>query len=82
MPRGPELFDGVGVALVSLFDEAGELDAPATAAHARRLVHDHGVRGAVVAGSTGEAAALDPDERTRLLTAVRDAVDIPVRSPW
>jgi 4-hydroxy-tetrahydrodipicolinate synthase len=74
-----ELFDGVGVALVTLFDVAGELDAPATADHARRLV-EAGVQAVVVAGSTGEAAALDPDERTRLLTAVRDAVggDVPV----
>jgi 4-hydroxy-tetrahydrodipicolinate synthase len=69
-----ELFDGVGVALVTLFDVAGELDAPATADHARRLVDGGGVRGLVVAGSTGEAAALDPDERSRLLTAVREAV--------
>jgi 4-hydroxy-tetrahydrodipicolinate synthase len=28
----------------------------------------------VVAGSTGEASTLDPDERSRLLTTVRDAV--------
>jgi 4-hydroxy-tetrahydrodipicolinate synthase len=67
------LFSGVGVALVTLFDERGEIDASATAEHAVRLV-DLGVRGVVVAGSTGEAAALDPDERTTLLDAVRAAV--------
>jgi 4-hydroxy-tetrahydrodipicolinate synthase len=67
-------FEGVGVALVTLFDRHGAVDAPATAAHAAQLV-EAGVRGVVVAGSTGEAATLDPDERSALLTAVRDAVD-------
>jgi 4-hydroxy-tetrahydrodipicolinate synthase len=72
-------FTGVGVALVTLFDATGELDAEATARHARHLV-DRGVGAVLVAGSTGEAAALDPDERSRLLVAVREAVDgeIPV----
>jgi 4-hydroxy-tetrahydrodipicolinate synthase len=73
MTGSNELFEGVGVALVTLFDEAGELDAAATADHARRLV-EGGVRAVVVAGSTGEAAALDLEERSRLLTAVREAV--------
>jgi 4-hydroxy-tetrahydrodipicolinate synthase len=67
-------FEGVGVALVTLFGRDGGVDAPATAAHAAGLV-DAGVRGVVVAGSTGEAATLEPDERTALLAAVRDAVD-------
>jgi 4-hydroxy-tetrahydrodipicolinate synthase len=67
------VFTGVGVALVTLFDAAGDLDAPATAAHADRLV-DLGVRGVVVAGSTGEAAALTFEERLVLLGAVRAAV--------
>ena len=66
-------FTGVGVALVTLFDATGELDAEATARHAGHLV-DRGVRAVLVAGSTGEAAALDADERSRLLVAVRDAV--------
>ena len=67
-------FTGVGVALVTLFDEEGEIDAPATADHAARLV-DAGVEAVVVAGSTGEAATLDADERSDLLIAVRSAVD-------
>ena len=67
------LFTGVGVALVTLFADDNSLDAPATAEHARRLV-ELGVRAIVVAGSTGEAAALDPGERVALLAAVRDAV--------
>jgi 4-hydroxy-tetrahydrodipicolinate synthase len=68
------LFTGVGVALVTLFDDHGEIDAPATADHASRLV-DQGVAAVLVAGSTGEAAALDADERSDLLIAVTSAVD-------
>lgn len=72
------VFTGVGVALATLFDDRGEVDTDATAAHAARLV-ELGVTAIVVAGTTGEAAALDADERARLLTAVRSAVDgIPV----
>jgi 4-hydroxy-tetrahydrodipicolinate synthase len=67
------LFSGVGVALATLFDEGGEVDAKATAAHAATLV-DLGIRAVVVAGSTGEAAALTPEERIALLTEVRRAV--------
>jgi 4-hydroxy-tetrahydrodipicolinate synthase len=66
-------FTGIGVALVTLFDRHGALDADATARHAAHLV-DRGIRGVVVAGSTGEASALDAAERSALLTAVRDAV--------
>jgi dihydrodipicolinate synthase/N-acetylneuraminate lyase len=51
------VFTGVGVALLTLFDEAGELDAAATAAHAQRVV-ELGMRAVVVAGSTGEAVRL------------------------
>lgn len=71
---GATSFQGVGVALVTLFDHNGDLDAAATAAHAARLV-DLGVRGVVVAGTTGEAAALSGAERDELLSAVRAAVD-------
>ena len=71
---GSPPFTGVGVALVTLFDEEGEIDAPATADHAARLV-DAGVEAVVVAGTTGEAAALDAEERSDLLIAVRSAVD-------
>jgi 4-hydroxy-tetrahydrodipicolinate synthase len=67
------LFAGVGVALVTLFDDAGEVDAKATAEHAATLV-DLGVRAVVVAGSTGEAATLTAEERIALLTEVRRAV--------
>jgi dihydrodipicolinate synthase/N-acetylneuraminate lyase len=70
-PNAP--FTGVGVALVTLFDDDGGLDAKATAAHAARLV-DMGVRAVVVAGTTGEAAALSVRERDALLAEVRAAV--------
>ena len=69
---GP-LFTGVAVALVTLFDDEGELDAKATAAHAATLV-ELGMRAVVVAGSTGEAATLSADERVTLFTEVRRAV--------
>ena len=73
VPHRP-IFEGVGVALVTLFDDEGEIDAPATADHAARLV-DRGVQAIVVAGTTGEAAALDAEERSDLLLAVRNAVN-------
>jgi len=74
MGAATSTFTGVGVALVTLFDEEGEIDAPATADHAARLV-DAGVTAVVVAGSTGEASTLDAEERSDLLIAVRSAVD-------
>ena len=67
------LFTGVGVALVTLFDVDGGLDAPATADFAGRLV-ELGVRAVLVAGTTGEAATLTPEERGALVSAVRAAV--------
>ena len=67
------VFTGVGVALLTFFADDGALDAPATAAFAAQLV-DVGVHAVVVAGTTGEAATLDPEERIRLLRSVRAAV--------
>lgn len=70
---GRPVFTGVGVALLTLFDSNGELDAPATAAHAARLV-ELGVKAVVVAGSTGEASALSLEERAELLRRTRPQV--------
>ena len=67
------VFTGVGVALVTLFDDHRTLDADATAGLAAQLV-ELGADAIVVAGTTGEADALDDDERLRLFSAVRDAV--------
>jgi 4-hydroxy-tetrahydrodipicolinate synthase len=67
------IFTGVGAALLTLFDDHGEIDAKATAGLAATLV-DLGLRAVVVAGSTGEAATLSAEERIALLEAVRAAV--------
>lgn len=67
------LFTGLGVALLSFFGENGELDPAASAEHAARLV-GAGVGAVLVAGTTGEAAALEAAERSILLDAVRAAV--------
>jgi len=69
----PTLFSGVGVALVTLFDDGGALDAPATGRLAAQLA-DLGVRAVLVAGTTGEAATLSPDERSALIRAVRSGL--------
>jgi 4-hydroxy-tetrahydrodipicolinate synthase len=70
---GTAPFTGVGVALVTLFAEDGSVDTRATAAHAARLV-ECGVRAVLVAGTTGEAMALEPTERVALVKAVREAI--------
>src|SRR4051794_22883749 len=67
------LFTGVGVALVTLFSEDGDLQAKATADHAAQLA-DLGVRAVLVAGTTGEASALSAEERDDLVGAVRAAL--------
>jgi 4-hydroxy-tetrahydrodipicolinate synthase len=67
------VFTGVGVALVTLFDDHRALDADATAGLAAQLV-ELGADAIVVAGTTGEADALDDDERLQLFSAVRAAV--------
>ena len=73
------LFSGVGVALVTVFDEAGEVDAGSTGKLAADLA-GRGIRAVLVCGSTGEAATLSDPERTAIVAAVRTAVpaDIPV----
>ena len=75
---GP-VFRGVAVALVTLFDERLEVDVAATAEHAARVV-ERGIAAVVVAGTTGEAAALTAEERSVLVTAIRRALpeDVPV----
>ena len=66
------MWNGVAVALVTLFEPDGSLAAEKTAAHAARLAAV-GVRAVLVAGSTGEAAALSDAERVELVAAVRAA---------
>jgi 4-hydroxy-tetrahydrodipicolinate synthase len=66
-------FMGIGVALVTLFSEQGELLATETAGLAAALV-GRGVSAVLVAGSTGEPWALSSAERTVLCQAVREQV--------
>ncbi|HEY5651907.1 MAG TPA: dihydrodipicolinate synthase family protein [Acidimicrobiia bacterium] len=68
------MFTCVGVALVTLFDSSGAVDAPATAEHAARLV-ELGVSALIVAGTTGEPMSLEPEERIALIEAVRGVAD-------
>lgn len=63
---------GVGVALVTLFDDEGAVDAKGTAAHARRCA-ELGVSSVLVSGTTGEAARLSVHDRVELAAAVKDA---------
>jgi 4-hydroxy-tetrahydrodipicolinate synthase len=63
---------GIAVALATLFDDEKTIAVDRTAEHAARLVAA-GVGAVVVAGSTGEAAALTDTERVAVLAAVRQA---------
>jgi dihydrodipicolinate synthase/N-acetylneuraminate lyase len=76
---GVRLFSGVGVALVTIFDSAGEVDVSATAGLAKDLI-ERGMRAVLVAGTTGEAGKLTPAERVTLIEAIRAALpaDVPV----
>lgn len=73
------VFRGVAVALVTVFDADGEVDAAGTAKLAGDLV-ERGMRAVLVSGTTGEAATLSPPERAALVGAVRAAIppDVPV----
>jgi len=72
VPDSP-IFSGVGVALVTIFDAAGDVDCAASADLACQLV-ELGVQAVLVAGTTGEAAALEAAERSDLVGAVREAL--------
>jgi dihydrodipicolinate synthase/N-acetylneuraminate lyase len=66
-------FAGVGVALVTLFDDERRVDVSATVQHAATLV-DLGVRAVVVAGTTGEFKMLTDGERTGLLAGIVEEI--------
>ncbi len=70
-------FGAVLTAMITPFDERGEVDFDEVAALARWLV-DNGNQGLVVAGTTGESPTLSHDEQGRLFQVVRDAVSVPV----
>lgn len=68
--------DRLGViltAMVTPFDENGEVDLAEAGRLARWLV-DRGNDGLIVAGSTGEGMTLDDGERNALFSAVKEAV--------
>jgi 4-hydroxy-tetrahydrodipicolinate synthase len=60
-------------AMVTPFDERGDLDVPEAQRVARWLV-ERGNDGLIVAGSTGEGQTLDGQERVALWKAVKEAV--------
>jgi 4-hydroxy-tetrahydrodipicolinate synthase len=64
---------GVITAMVTPFDERGDLDLAGARRLARHLV-DNGSHGLVVAGTTGESPTLSDAEKLDLLGAVREAV--------
>ena len=70
-------FGRVLTAMATPFDDSGNLDLDQAAVLANYLVA-HGSEGLVVAGTTGESPVLSDDERLTLITAVCEAVTVPV----
>ena len=70
-------FGRVSVAMVTPFDEAGDVDIDAAVALAKWLVAE-GNESLVVAGTTGESATLSIDEKLSLFEAIAAAVTVPV----
>jgi 4-hydroxy-tetrahydrodipicolinate synthase len=68
-----DLFSGVGVALVTLLDDTGSVDAAATGSLAADLA-GRGMKAVLACGTTGEAGALTDVERGDVIRAVRDAL--------
>lgn len=64
---------GVGVALVTMFGDDGRPDVAATVERARGGVA-LGLSSVLVAGTTGEAWRLSPQDRISLASAVKDAL--------
>ena len=77
MSVGSARFGQVVTAMVTPFDEQGELDLDAAANLAAWLV-DNGSDGLVLAGTTGESPVLSDSEEVALTKAVRDAVSVPL----
>lgn len=66
-------FGRVLTAMVTPFDESGEIDYAQAASLAKRLA-DSGTDSIVVAGTTGESPTLTDEEKIRLVRMVKDAV--------
>ena len=73
MPR----FGRVLTAMVTPFDEDGELDVDVAVELARWLV-EQGNEGLVICGTTGESPTLSIDEKLTLFDAVANAVTVPI----
>lgn len=73
-----DLFTGVGVALVTLLDDTGHVDAAATGSLAADLA-SRGMQAVLACGTTGEAGALTDAERVDVIRAVRDALPADVQ---
>ena len=58
-------FEGILTAMVTPFDERGQVDEDAFVAMIHHLL-DNGSDGLVVAGTTGEGATLSDDEKVRI----------------
>lgn len=67
-------FSGVFAPICTPFEENGEVQYDAVRQNIAKYIRT-GLRGFVVAGSTGEAPLLSGDERRRLLDCVREAAD-------
>ena len=70
-------FGAVLTAMVTPFNDRGDLDFDGAAALARWLV-DQGNQGLVVAGTTGESPTLDHEEQKQLFRVIREAVSVPL----
>ncbi len=70
-------FGRVVTAMVTPFDERGDLDLDAAAELAQWLV-ETGSEGLVLAGTTGESPALTDSEALALFRRVRETVDVPL----
>ena len=70
-------FGRVGTAMVTPFDERGDLDLDAAVELASWLV-ENGSDGLVLSGTTGERPTLTESEELVLFRTVRDAVSVPV----
>ncbi|HSP28307.1 MAG TPA: 4-hydroxy-tetrahydrodipicolinate synthase [Ilumatobacteraceae bacterium] len=70
-------FGRILTAMVTPFDDAGELNVDAAVSLAKWLV-EQGNEGLVVSGTTGESPVLSIDEKLTLFEAVVNAVTVPV----
>lgn len=73
MAAAAALPTGIGVALVSIFDDDGRLDIDATTQHAESCVA-RGVTSILIAGTTGEPWRLSGTDRIDLAAAIKSAL--------